>query len=220
MDKIGHKTLEIMSKASWYNKWLLSRIQTHLKGEILEVGAGMGNFTKLLSKFGNVTAIDYDSEYKNTRFGDIEKGIYYFGKEKRFDSIVCMNVLEHIKDDRRALRNMFNLLSPGGRLILLVPAFNGVYSDLDKNLGHFRRYKIAPTNKKLQEAGFSITDSMYLNWLGLIGWFVNGKVFKKGILPEKQLEVFDIIARPLLFVEKYIKPSFGLSVLTIGEKGK
>jgi SAM-dependent methyltransferase len=218
MDKVGHQTLEIMNKANWYNEWLLDQIKTYLKGDILEVGAGMGNFTSKLSKYGKVTAIDYDPNYKNANFGDIEKGKYFFANTKKFDVIVCMNVLEHIKDDKRALKNMYELLKPNGKLILLVPAFNFAYSKLDKNLGHFRRYSQGEVEKKLLASSFQILASGYLNWLGLIGWFVNGKIFKKSLLPEGQLKVFDVLARPLLILEKYLRPSFGLSVLAIGKK--
>lgn len=214
----GEKTLEIMNKADWYNNWLLMQVSKYLKGDILEVGAGNGNFTSKLSKYGKVTAIDYDSGYQNTSYGDIEKGKYFFDKDKKFDSIVCMNVLEHIKDDNKALKNMHALLGDGGRLILLVPAFACAYGTLDKELGHFRRYLKREVESKILNYKFSIINSRYLNWLGLIGWFINGKILKRKLLPENQLGIFNIIARPFLIIEEFIRPIFGLSVLVIGEK--
>ncbi len=218
MDKVGHKTLEIMKKAAWYNGWLLKQIKGHLQGEILEVGAGSGNFTKSLSKFGSITTIDYDRDYKNSGFGDIEKGKYFFGNKRKFDVIVCMNVLEHIKDDNRALKNMFSLLNKHGKLILLVPAHMWAYGQMDKQLGHFRRYKTQLVEERMEKVGFKIVENRYLNWLGLMGWFVNAKVLKRKVIPEGQLELFDKIARPLLLLEKFITPPFGLSVLAIGQK--
>lgn len=221
--KTGEKILEIMSSAIWYNNWLLNQISKYLRGDILEVGAGIGNFTLKLSKYGKTTAIDYDSDYtsstsrKNANFGDIEKGKYFFGK-KTFDTIVCMNVLEHIKDDRKALRNMNSLLKRGGRLILLVPAFSFAYGQLDHDLGHFRRYTIKSAEGKVKEAGFKIIEKKYLNWLGLIGWTINAKILGKRIIPEGQLKLFDKVARLFLFIEKFISPPFGLSALVIGEK--
>jgi SAM-dependent methyltransferase len=215
--KIGHKTLEIMSKASWYNNWLMEQIKGYLRGEILEVGAGIGNFTGALKRYGKVTVIDYDPEYKNANYGDIEKGKYFFGR-KKFDSIVCMNVLEHIKDDKKALKNMCSLLRDGGKLILLIPASPFCYGELDKRLGHFRRYTKKSLNNLFKTTGYSINSIRYLNWLGLIGWFINAKVFKERIIPEGQLEIFDYIARPFLWMEEIIEPPFGLSVLAIGVK--
>ncbi len=215
--KTGTKTLEIMSSANWYNNWLLKQFGRYLKGDILEVGAGIGNFTSKLSKYGRVTAIDYDPEYRNANFGDIEKGKYFFGKRK-FDAIVCMNVLEHIGDDRLALTNMFDLLNSGGVLVLLVPAFSFAYGPMDADLGHFRRYSKMEVAEKLHDSGFQIQDSKYLNWLGLLGWFFNGKILGKKIIPKGQLGLFDKIARPVLILEEFIKPSFGLSVLAISKK--
>ncbi len=129
-----------------------------------------------------------------------------------------MNVLEHIKDDKKALSNMFNLLNHGGKLILLVPAHQWAFGRIDKGLGHFRRYSKNEVVNKLHDSRFLIQDSRYLNWLGLIGWFVNAKIFKSKILPAGQLGIFDLVARPFLMIENFISPPFGLSVLVIGEK--
>ncbi|MEK7470473.1 MAG: class I SAM-dependent methyltransferase, partial [Patescibacteria group bacterium] len=182
-----------------------------------EVGAGIGNFTSKLSKYGKVTAIDYDPNYKNANYGDIESNKYFF-KNKKFESIVCMNVLEHIKDDKKALSNMFNLLNHGGKLILLVPAHQWAFGRIDKGLGHFRRYSKNEVVNKLHDSCFLIQDSRYLNWLGLIGWFINARILKRKIIPEGQLGIFDKIARPFLMLEEIIPAPLGLSVLAIGEK--
>ncbi len=221
--KTGEKTLEIMSTATWYNNWLLGQIAKHLRGDILEVGAGIGNFTSKLSRYGKVVAIDYDTDYisstgrKNTDYGDIEKGKYFFSG-KSFDTIVCMNVLEHIKDDKKALSNMHSLLRKGGRLILLVPAFPFAFGAMDRDLGHFRRYTRNSAGRKVENVGSKIVESKYLNWLGLIGWIFNAKILKKKIIPEGQVKLFDRVAKIFLFVEKFVSPAFGLSVLVVGEK--
>src|SRR5687768_7072271 len=113
----GTSTLESMSQAGFYNKWTLNKFKEYLRGDILEVGCGIGNFTKILSRFGTVTAIDIDpnlfDKFKNQKtlngnlgIGDIEKGKYFF-KGKKFETIVCINVLEHIENDTQALENMF-----------------------------------------------------------------------------------------------------------------
>lgn len=215
--KTGERTLEIMSEAVWYNNWLLSQISEYLKGDILEVGAGIGNFTKKLRKFGDVTAIDYDSNYKNANFGDVEKGRYFF-RRKSFDTIVCINVLEHIKNDHKALQNMYNLLRKKGKLILLVPAFDFAYGPMDKALGHYKRYTKKNVSDLLITNHYSLISCHYLNWIGLLGWIINGKILRKRIIPSTQLKIFDKLAAVLLFFEKFISPPFGLSVLAIGER--
>ncbi|OGM76655.1 hypothetical protein A2210_01630 [Candidatus Woesebacteria bacterium RIFOXYA1_FULL_40_18] len=217
MDKVGKNTLEIMSKAVWYNSWLFEQIKRYLSGDILEVGAGIGNFTSRFKEYGHVVAIDYDAGYENASYGDIEKGKYFF-RNRKFDTIVCMNVLEHIKDDRRALDNMRRLLRKKGRLVLLVPAHQWAFGVMDKNLGHYRRYTKIELSEKLQTSNFKLQTSKYLNWLGLIGWFINGKALGKKVIPENQLGMFDYIARPFLLMEAIFEPPVGLSVLVIGEK--
>ena len=189
MDVVGSKTLEIMGAASWYHKWMIARVKKYINGDILEVGAGLGNVTKLLVKYGNVTAIDFDKRYLsklkkkkyNAGFGDIEKGQYFFSTKsghrgKKFDTIVSTNVLEHIGNDKRALKNMFRLLKKEGRLILLVPAHQWAYGKIDRELGHLRRYNKQGLTKMFLEVGFKIEAARYLNWFSLPGWILNGRI--------------------------------------------
>jgi len=148
-DITGKTTLEIMNEAQWYNRWVFSFISPHLRGEILEVGVGIGNFAIMLAQKGNVTAIDIDKGYLQTLkshlknvevgYGNVESGKYFF-KNKKFDSIVSLNVVEHIKEDKKALKNMNALLKKGGKLVLLVPAYRLLFSNFDRKLGHYRRY--------------------------------------------------------------------------------
>ena len=224
----GSQTLNVMSKATWYNRWLLSLIRPYLKGDILEVGTGIGNFTQMLADYGEVTTIDVDVQYINkvkqeygnrikVGRGDIEIGDYFFNKIN-FDSIVCLNVLEHIKDDRKAIKNMYELLNKGGYLILLVPANKFLFSDFDKNLGHYRRYSIKEIKSVLEESEFGIRNLRYINWWAAIGWFVFMKILKVNKMPENPVGIFDKIGKVFLFPEKIIKIPFGLSILAIAKK--
>lgn len=225
-DKVGFETLDVMSHAVGYNKWLLSFVRPFIGREILEAGAGTGNFSNLLKDFGNLTLVDYDQSYiKSLKkkgykagFGDLEKGKFFFKKNAKFDTIVNLNVLEHIKDDTKTLRNFYNLLSDGGRLILLTPAHQFAYSSIDKNLGHFRRYNLKNLEKKLIKAGFSVKCSRYLNILGLVGWFVSGKILRKKQLETDQIGIFELISKPFLLLEKIFRFNFGLSVFIVAER--
>jgi 2-polyprenyl-3-methyl-5-hydroxy-6-metoxy-1,4-benzoquinol methylase len=224
----GRRTLEVMHEAQWYNNLLFSLIQRHLGNNILEVGAGTGNFTDKLLLGAKVTALDLDSSYiKELRekfgekvisgVGDIEKGKYFFNNFK-FDTIVCLNVLEHLENDRKALKNMKNLLIKGGNLILLVPAHKLLFSKFDKELGHFRRYSKKEIFEKLQEEGFKIIEIKYLNWWAAIGWLIFIKIFNKAKMPENPVSIFDKLGKFFLYPEKIINIPFGLSILAVSKK--
>lgn len=226
----GQKTLESMSQAEWYNKWTLAKFASYLQGDILEIGCGIGNFTKSLLKFGNVWAIDINEENLNQTkavvrnkakvgFGDIEQNQYFFTK-KSFDCIVCINVLEHIREDVRALRNMYKLLKKGGVLIILVPAHPFLFGSIDESIGHFRRYEKNDLLNLLKTSGFVFDYTRTLNFLGAIGWFISGKILKEKKVDKDKINLFNLIASPFLFLEDLIKPSFGTSILVIAKKKK
>ncbi len=228
MDWVGSKSLEIMKSATSYNKWVFSFIEPYISGDILEIGGGIGNFTPLLLNNGRVVSIDIRKEYlpkikKVTKglaqvgLGDIEKNKYWFGG-KKFDSAICLNVLEHIDDHKKALRNMYGLLKKGGYLCLLVPAHQLFFGKMDENLGHYRRYSKNSLKTLLRNTGFKIIKTKYLNPLGGLGWLLNSRVTKRKMVPVNQVKFFDWFARPFLLLEKYYDPPFGLSVLIIGKK--
>lgn len=237
----GHLTLESMSKASWYNNWTIMRFKKHLRGEILEVGCGIGSFTKILLKYGRVHAFDIDptgvkktkSDVKGAKvgFGDIEAGVYFFNKQSfstnkqsfstnnlKFDTITCINVLEHIKDDNKALENINNLLNSNGTLILLVPAHPALFGEIDRAIGHHRRYKKNQVVKRLEKLNLEILFAKKMNFLGALGWFMAGKVLKEVSVNEKRLKLFDKVAPFILPLEKVIEPPFGTSLLIIARK--
>ncbi len=226
--KNGKQTLESMSQANWYNVWTFDKFANFLHGEILEVGCGIGNFTDSLTDFGNVWAIDINKEYiVKTRqllgvkakigYGDIEKGEFFFGNRK-FDSIVCLNVLEHVKDDLLALNNLYKLLKPEGKLILLVPAHQFLYGEIDRSINHFRRYNKLEISRILQKTGFTIEKLRILNFLGALGWFVAGKIFKEKSVKEKNIKIFNLIAPVFLKLENLAEPPIGTSILIIAER--
>src|SRR3989338_7551583 len=184
----GRNTLESMSQAVWYNQWTLKKFAKYLGGDILEVGCGIGNFTLELKKYGKVWAFDINKDnLKEAKkkilnesqigFGDIEKGEYFFQKAQ-FDSIVCLNVLEHIKDDKKALNNLYKLLNPGGVLILLVPAHPSLMGEIDRSIGHYRRYSTDSLERLVKENRFNLLIKKRINFLGALGWLIAGKVLK------------------------------------------
>jgi len=225
---IGRHTLQVMKTASWYNDWIFSIIEPFLGEEILEIGAGIGVFTEMLARRGVVTAIDIDRSYlKKLKgiegeriklgFGDIEKGKYYF-KNSKFDSVVCLNVLEHIGDEKRALKNMIDLLRVNGKLILLVPAHGLLFSKFDERLGHYRRYLRKDVKNMLEDLGFAEIEVFYFNWLAAIGWLIFVKIGKKEMIPSDKVSYFNRFGKVFLWPEKFIHPPFGLSVIAVANK--
>lgn len=229
-DKSGSRTLESMSQAVWYNRWTLGKFSKYLNGQILEIGCGIGNFTKFLTKRGSLTTIDINQSYlkeaKHTAeglveigFGDIEKGKYFF-KTRKFNTIVCINVLEHIKNDEQALKNIYKLLEPGGRLILLVPAHAFLYNAIDQSIGHFRRYEKDELINILLQNGFEVNKTRKLNLIGALGWYISGKLFREKEVNESKIIIFNLISPIFLLLENIFEPPVGTSILVIAQKGK
>jgi len=229
---VGHVTLMRMARLEPYNRWLVSRFDGAVGRRVLEIGAGFGNITRHLKGRELLVASDLDPvalEHLKGAFRDdpaVRVASYRFplditAREEigamRIDTVVCLNVLEHIEDDRATLADMYDLLQPGGRLVLLVPAFAWLYGTLDEHLRHFRRYEKDELERKVREAGFVLENLMYLNRPGIFGWWVNGKLLRRRVLPRSQLLAFKLLM-PLLEREKERPPSTGLSLVAIGRK--
>lgn len=137
---------------------------------------------------------------------------------KKFDTIICLNILEHLQNDGKAVANMGSLLQPGGKLILLVPALEMLYGSMDAFFEHYRRYSKKQLKFLVQEQNLEIVKFYYLNFLGLLGWFVNGRILKNKELPEKQTKLFDKLVPFLEFTEKIIRPPLGQSLILIARK--
>ncbi len=232
-ENVGHVTLERMAKLEPYNRWLVDQFREELGRRVLEIGAGFGNLTRYLRDRELVVASDLDPvalEYLKGAFRDdpvVRVASYRFPLEPAareeiralsIDTIVCCNVLEHIEDDRRALADMRALLTPGGRLILLVPALARLYGTLDQHLRHYRRYEKAELEHKLAEAGLTLRECRFLNRPGVFGWFVNGRIFRRRVLPRGQLRLFNLLL-PLLKREEKRPPRYGMSLLAIARSG-
>lgn len=221
-------TLESMSQAVWYNKWTVDKFRSFLSGDILEVGCGIGNFTKFLTYFGKVFAIDINKEFlKETArlsggkakvgFGDIEKAQYFFSRQK-FNCIVCLNVLEHIENDDQAVRNLYKLLEDKGYLIIIVPIHPFLYGSIDKTIGHFRRYSKKEIVEKIKRNGLKILISKKLNFFGVIGWYIDGKILGRNRVEKEKIKIFNLISPFVLPLEDLIEPPFGTSLLIVAQK--
>ncbi len=221
--------LHRMASARKFNAWMAECVQPYLGKRVLEVGAGTGNLTHFLLGRELVFATDITPEatevLARTFVGtgvkvenlDLTQEPASIWEERAVDTIVCLNVLEHIEDDSSALSRLKRILVPGGYLIILVPAFRFLYSNYDKSLGHFRRYTVKELERKLLSCGFRIVDLYHFNVPGVLGWLVNFKILRRHGVPETQLRIFDWLV-PLFRAEKYLHLPVGLSIVGVARK--
>jgi SAM-dependent methyltransferase len=109
----------------------------------------------------------------------------------QMDTVICLNVLEHIEDDLAALRNIRSMLDDGGCAIILVPCGQSIYNSLDEELGHFRRYSEDQLRERMTAAGFDVDTILRFNRASRPGWWFNGTVLKRRTISRLQLKNFD-----------------------------
>jgi len=223
---------ERMSRAKNYFAWQSRLVTRELGRRVVEVGCGLGNFTGMLLHREAVIAVDSQPdciERLKQRYPD-RHNLHAFACDAaspafrdlaRFhpDTCVCLNALEHIEDDRRALHGMASILAPGGVIVLLVPAFPMLYGPIDANLGHYRRYSRRSIAHLADSAGLRIRKVHYMNALGFFGWWVNSHILKRRAQSEMQIAIFDRYLVPLLArLEGLTPPPFGQSLFVLLQK--
>jgi SAM-dependent methyltransferase len=232
VDDIGSLTLERMAGLERYNRWLHDRFDAFLGTRILEIGSGIGNQTRYFADRERVIASDIDPYYVRILTGrfrtkpNVRVASFRFpltGADRadlsaeRINTIVCLNVLEHIEHDRSTLLDCAAVLPPGGRLVLLVPSMPSLYGTLDVNLQHYRRYDKHPLADLLNATGFEVETLRYVNRVAVFGWWLSSRILKRRALPREQLAIFKVMM-PLLRFEEKRAPSFGLSLLALARK--
>lgn len=199
----GVDNLNVMSIAQNYTNFLLGRILFYAEGvtELLDFGAGIGTCAVPLRETGaRVTCVEPDLELQR-HLKDFDFEVYpdISGiPPETYGLIYSLNVLEHIEDDISTLRALIVLLKPGGRLLLYVPAFQGIYSSMDEKVGHFRRYTAAGLIAKLIEVGFVVERARYVDSLGVV-FTILYKIFgsKRGDINITQVKIYDAFFFPV-----------------------
>jgi SAM-dependent methyltransferase len=227
---VGQETLDAMAGADRFNRWLFERIRDELGDRVLEIGSGVGNLTRHLLSKKLVVATDVDPRHldrlrsrfvegERFRIAQLDAGAIDTEALRSFnvDTVIALNVLEHVEEDERALSRVHDLLPPGGRMVLVVPAFPSLYSSLDRALEHHRRYRSDELRRKLERAGFHEVRLRYFNAPGLLGWWLNGVVLRRRMLPSSQLRLFDLLV-PIFRLEERLRIPFGLSLIGVGRK--
>jgi SAM-dependent methyltransferase len=224
-------TLNQLAELDRYNHWIYEHISSALGRRVLEVGSGTGNITRFLCSEGReVTATDivpaYRSELERLFSDNSKVRVEKFDLTAKapeafitnpFDSIVCLNVLEHIDDDVFALAQIRDSLAPRGKLALLVPAHLVLYGSFDRAVGHFRRYEKLELERKLEKAGFAVCEMKFFSLVAALPWLINGRLLKRDYIPTGQANLANRLV-PLLKLERLIGPPCGLSLIAIAQK--
>ena len=221
--------LEDLVEAVNYRRWLVDLALPHLGDDPLEVGSGLGHYAADWAAAGVVrwTASEADPgrlEQLRERFaGDpvvrVRELAVPIEETASHSSVVAYNVLEHIPDDVGALRAFAGLLRPGGRVVLVVPAFPSAMSEFDLAIGHQRRYRRRTLRRAVEQAGLTVEVLHHVNCVGLLGWYVLVKALKGRPQAGVALTVYDRLVVPVLRrVEARVRPPFGQSLLVVARK--
>ena len=216
-----------------YNKWIVKQFYPFIGKKVLEIGVGQGNYKRYLPSLDLIVSIDIDIEtIKRAQSRDRESiylvvdasdpklaeklGLY------SFDTIICINVLEHIPANEKAIKNMMSILKPGGNLLLFVPALPALYTDMDKLAGHIRRYKKYDIKKLFYSNECTIEKLEYFNPIGGIVWWLNKFVRHRNLDSNNintQIRLFDKYVVPISSsINGITKKFFGQSLLCVVKK--
>lgn len=226
----GLTTLEILTEAKNYNRWIAENFYPYIKAPLLEFGAGIGNISELLSSYTPLCLTDTDesmlADLKNkfSHINDVSVKFFDITQPppenlvESFQTVIGINVLEHVEDDEKALLHLGNVLKPSGRLLLLVPSKKWAYTELDRELGHFRRYEKKELGEKLAKASFRIEKLYFFNIVGLMSWIIRDKIQRSGGLRPYQVSSFDTIVPILKRIEAKVSMPAGISLIAIAQK--
>lgn len=226
------KDLQQMLDARKYNGWLYSMIAPFIGKRVLEVGPGIGSISVQIvphvDLWVGIEPNPYCIEVLNERLvgnqnirliqamaEDADEKVL---QEYQFDTVVCVNVLEHIENDVSILKFFENSLQPGGRVVLLTPAMPQAYGTIDAAVGHFRRYTKQSMKQALEKAGLLPEKLFYFNFLGFWGWLFNARVRKLLQQDNSQIKTFDRLVPILSRLEKWIPPPVGMSLVAVSRK--
>lgn len=183
-------SLDGLEGADNYNRWIVDQFAPYLTGDICELGAGHGTMTGLLAEHGHVVACDPSPRCARTlkeRYGDdpridvVQGEFLEVAAGRQFDAVVLINVIEHIEDDEGALASIREHLKPGGHVLVYAPALPSLYSEYDRKIGHYRRYRRSTIVARMFGAGLEVVEARYMNSIGVAAWWLMTK--KLGRVP-------------------------------------
>lgn len=225
------RDLEAMAFARNYHAWILDELSGLTTGDVAEVGAGDGLFSRMLLAAGprSLTLFEPSAQMHarqpealrtdarvsrvNARLGDRVDEY-----EAAFDGVLYINVLEHIPDDAAELALVRRVLRPHGKVAIFVPALPALMSDFDRSIGHHRRYRRRPLHALLESSGFSVERLHYFDGPGILPWLVAMRWLRLGLSP-RSVALYDGVAVPILRrIEPMLRPPIGKNLLAIARR--
>jgi SAM-dependent methyltransferase len=225
--------LQALGEASRLSEWMYEQFRRFARGVVVEVGAGIGTFSKRLSSMPAVTSLTliepervcvrsleqaFDGDPRVTVVNEeLPRSQTLEALAGGVDFLLCQNVLEHIDDERGAVGAMAQALAQNGRLTLLVPAHPRLYGKLDRRYGHFRRYTRDSLRRLVDEAGLTLDEIYSFNLLGVPGWWLESHRRSPQIRP-RALRLYDLALRGWRPIEEVLRPPVGLSLVVHAHK--
>lgn len=215
-----------------YFKWQAEQISKYAGKRIADIGCGLGNFVEIFSDkelyLGfdpdelvrkEVESLEYPENFKLAETGDIclDEAVDEI-EENGIDTIICINTLEHIEKDKQALTNMVKAVKKNDHICLIVPALHCLYGSLDKFDGHYRRYSKRDLSVLTNGLGVDVVLMHYMNMIGSIGWFIKSRIVKEKSYRNANFSFIVFLLPIISFLEKCIKPLFGLSLVLVLRK--
>jgi len=228
-DVHGSQILGRLNRAPRFTRWMADVVKPYIGESVLEIGAGTGNLTRHLLPRTSYWASDVNPLYldhlnklaQNRPYfhvtytdGEIEES---YPRDQRFDTVLGLNVVEHVADDLRALRSMHNALADGGRAVILVPCGPWLFSSLDQVLGHQRRYTREQLAELAARAGFSVEALLGFNRIGVVAWWLNGKLLRRKSFGLWQIKVLNALAPLFRRLDRWL-PLPPLSLIAVLRK--
>ena len=206
-------------------------VRPWLGGRVMELGVGRGNLSRFIRRHEHVLLTDDRLDYLSrlqekwkhandlhiARLDMTVREDYEILRQFRPDSIVFLNVLEHIEDDRAMLANLYETAPAGCHLAILVRYNPKLYSDFDRELGHFRRYAHRELEEKMAACGWRVEKQFFFNKFGVIAWYLANTLGRQKALTPWQLKIYNLLT-PFLRVLDRILPTSGLSTVVVGSK--
>jgi len=227
----GKVALDALEQAPRFNRWMYDAIRKHLGTRIAELGSGRGNLSRLLKENGDVLVTDNRECYLEelrSRWGHLPNvrierldllnaSDYKVLTKFKTDTVVCLNVLEHIEDDLSVLKRVYDAVPAGCRVVFLVPFNPKLYSRFDREVGHFRRYRKTELEEKMRAAGLNVEYQFYFNKVGVIAWWIGNTLFKQRSITSWQLKLYNLLT-PIFRALDYCLPIQGLSRIVVASK--